>query len=127
MYQITAFRDGLPVYDKPLVVEHKEKVFDVDMPKVLIAKMDYGPPKYKAFSGICWKYSEVLAGVVSFGSLYQRKRVSNLSYKAAGTSIHNPLKPLSKPLDVNPFPDFDLSKSMKRKIAGKTIIPVQTS
>lgn len=53
--------------------------------------------------------------------------VSNLSYKVDGTAIHNPLKPLSKSLDANPFPDFKLSRSIKRKIVGTTIIPVQTS
>jgi len=74
---------------------------------------------------------EAEEALVSFLETWQNGKhfseVSNLSYKAAGTSIHNPLKPLSKPLDANPFPDFDLSKSMKRKIAGKAIIPVQTS
>ena len=57
----------------------------------------------------------------------QFSEVPNLSYKAEGTSIHNPLKPLSKPLDANPFPDFELSQSIQKKIAGTTIIPVQTS
>jgi radical SAM superfamily enzyme YgiQ (UPF0313 family) len=37
------------------------------------------------------------------------------------------VKPLTRPLDANPFPDFNLSQFMKRKIAGKTIIPIQTS
>lgn len=63
MYQIKAYRDGFPVNDNSLVVEHKDKTFDINLPKPLIAKTFYGPPKYKVFSGICWRYSEVLAGV----------------------------------------------------------------
>jgi radical SAM superfamily enzyme YgiQ (UPF0313 family) len=54
-------------------------------------------------------------------------QVPNLSYRVAGKSIHNPIKPLSKPLDENPFPDFSLSPSVNKKFMGTTIIPVQTS
>ncbi|MBN2030359.1 radical SAM protein [bacterium] len=53
--------------------------------------------------------------------------VPNLSYQVADQSIHNTLKPLSKPLDANPFPDFNLSQFMRKKIGGKITIPVQTS
>ena len=53
--------------------------------------------------------------------------VSNLSYQTAGKTFHNPVKPLSRSLDENPFPDFSLSQYTKNKIAGKTTLPVQTS
>jgi radical SAM superfamily enzyme YgiQ (UPF0313 family) len=54
--------------------------------------------------------------------------VPNLSYKTGRRIVHNPTKPMSKSLDDNPYPDFSLARSsMTRKIAGKTIIPVQTS
>ena len=53
--------------------------------------------------------------------------VPNLSYRTAGKTLHNPMKPLSRSLDENPFPDFSLSNYIKSKIAGKTTIPVQTS
>jgi radical SAM superfamily enzyme YgiQ (UPF0313 family) len=53
--------------------------------------------------------------------------VPNLSYKIDGKAIHNPLKPLLRSLDANPFPDFRLSKHVGRKIAGRITIPVQTS
>jgi radical SAM superfamily enzyme YgiQ (UPF0313 family) len=57
----------------------------------------------------------------------QYAKVPNLSYKARGKFNHNPVMRLAKPLDANPFPDFTLSQSTGKKIAGKTIIPVQTS
>jgi len=53
--------------------------------------------------------------------------VSNLSYKNMGKNIHNPLKPLSRSLDENPFPDFSLSQYVGKKIGGTLTIPVQTS
>lgn len=52
--------------------------------------------------------------------------VPNLSRKVGGKAIHNPMKPPARRLDANPYPDFSLTRSMTRKIAGKTIIPVQT-
>lgn len=53
--------------------------------------------------------------------------VPNLSYKIDGKIIHNPLKPLQRSLDENPFPDFSLSKYVRKKIGGMTTIPFQTS
>jgi radical SAM superfamily enzyme YgiQ (UPF0313 family) len=53
--------------------------------------------------------------------------VSNLSYRIKGDTIHNSVKPLTRPLDANPFPDFSMSQHVRKKIAGLTTIPVQTS
>jgi radical SAM superfamily enzyme YgiQ (UPF0313 family) len=53
--------------------------------------------------------------------------VPNLSYQIAGKTSHNPVKPLLRSLDANPFPDFSLSQYVGRKIAGRITIPVQTS
>ena len=53
--------------------------------------------------------------------------VPNLSYRTDGKTFHNPVKPLSRSLDENPFPDFNLSQYVKNKITGKTTLPVQTS
>ncbi|MBN2089771.1 radical SAM protein [candidate division KSB1 bacterium] len=53
--------------------------------------------------------------------------VPNLSYLNNGKTIHNPVKPLLRSLDENPFPDFSLSRYVRKKIGGKTTIPVQTS
>jgi radical SAM superfamily enzyme YgiQ (UPF0313 family) len=53
--------------------------------------------------------------------------VPNLSYRTGQRIVHNPSRPLTKTLDANPYPDFSLARSMTKKIAGKTIIPVQTS
>ncbi|MBN1996843.1 B12-binding domain-containing radical SAM protein [candidate division KSB1 bacterium] len=54
-------------------------------------------------------------------------QVPNLSYQTDGKTLHNPMKPLSRSLDENPFPDFSLSQYVRNKIIGKTTIPVQTS
>ncbi len=51
----------------------------------------------------------------------------NLSYQIRGKTFHNPVKPLIRNLDTNPFPDFSLSKYIGRKIGGRITIPVQTS
>jgi radical SAM superfamily enzyme YgiQ (UPF0313 family) len=53
--------------------------------------------------------------------------VPNLSYQTDGKTIHNPVKPLLRSLDENPFPDFSLSQYVRKNIAGTTTIPVQTS
>jgi radical SAM superfamily enzyme YgiQ (UPF0313 family) len=53
--------------------------------------------------------------------------VPNLSYQSNGKPVHNPLQPLARSLDVNPFPDFSLSKYARKKLAGMIAIPVQTS
>jgi radical SAM superfamily enzyme YgiQ (UPF0313 family) len=53
--------------------------------------------------------------------------VPNLSHKTGQRIVHNPARPLTKPLDANPYPDFTLARSITPKVAGKTIIPVQTS
>jgi radical SAM superfamily enzyme YgiQ (UPF0313 family) len=54
-------------------------------------------------------------------------QVPNLSYHSDAKTIHNPVKPLLRSLDANPFPDFSLSQYVGRKIAGRITIPVQTS
>jgi len=54
-------------------------------------------------------------------------RVPNLSYKSNNTNIHNPQTALTKDLDTLPFPDFSLLQGKLKKIAGKRIIPMQTS
>jgi len=67
------------------------------------------------------RFLEVWETGKDFGS------VPNLSYLVGGKAVHNPVRPLARSLDVNPYPDFGLAKSMMRKIAGKRIVPVQTS
>ena len=54
-------------------------------------------------------------------------KVPNLSYKVQNKFIHNPLKPLLRSLDENPFPDFGLSKYARKKMGGMTTLPFQTS
>jgi radical SAM superfamily enzyme YgiQ (UPF0313 family) len=54
-------------------------------------------------------------------------KVPNLSYHSDGKIIHNPVKPLVRSLNANPFPDFTLSQYVRKKIAGMITIPVQTS
>ena len=63
----------------------------------------------------------------SWGNGDDFTNVPNLSYQSADKSIHNPMKPLSRSLDDNPFPDFSLSDYIKNRTAGKTTLPVQTS
>lgn len=53
--------------------------------------------------------------------------VPNLSYHSKGKTIHNPVEPLARSLDANPFPDFSLSKYVRKKMGGMIAIPVQTS
>jgi len=54
-------------------------------------------------------------------------RVPNLSYKSNNTNIHNPQTAHTKQLDTLPFPDFSLLQGKLKKMAGKRIIPMQTS
>ncbi len=53
--------------------------------------------------------------------------VPSLSYKSNNSNIHNPQIAFTKDLDTLPFPDFSLLQGKVKKIAGKRIIPVQTS
>jgi radical SAM superfamily enzyme YgiQ (UPF0313 family) len=53
--------------------------------------------------------------------------VPNFTYRAGQRIVHNPDKPTTRPLDDNPFPDFSLAPQQVRKIAGKRIVPIQTS
>lgn len=53
--------------------------------------------------------------------------VPGLSRRVDGANVHQPLRPRTRPLDEIPFPDFSLMKAKPRRIAGKMIVPVQTS
>lgn len=53
--------------------------------------------------------------------------VPNLSFKLNGSVIHNPMQPFVEELDELPFPDFSLFKGKPQTVAGRTIVPVQTS
>jgi radical SAM superfamily enzyme YgiQ (UPF0313 family) len=53
--------------------------------------------------------------------------VPGLSRCVDGRNVHQPLRPHAQTLDDIPFPDFSLMKAKPRRIAGKTIVPVQTS
>lgn len=53
--------------------------------------------------------------------------VPGLSRRVDGRNVHQPLQPRTRPLDAFPFPDFSLMKAKPRRIAGKIIVPVQTS
>ncbi|RPI01429.1 MAG: radical SAM protein [Calditrichaeota bacterium] len=74
---------------------------------------------------------EAEEAIISFIEIWENGKdfsaVPNLSYQTGGKIIHNPLKPLSRSLDDNPFPDFSLSQYAKKKLTGKMTIPVQTS
>lgn len=75
--------------------------------------------------------AEAEEALVQFLAVWENGRrfsdVPNLSFKVGAKTVHNPIQPLSRPLDANPYPDFRLTQSIARKIGGKTIIPVQTS
>ena len=74
---------------------------------------------------------EAEEALVSFLEMWENGKdfseVHNLSFQNNGKNIHNPVKPLSRSLDENPFPDFTLSHYVRKKIAGTMTIPVQTS
>ena len=53
--------------------------------------------------------------------------VPNLSYISNNGNVHNPQTAYTCDLDTLPFPDFSLLQGKIKKIAGKRIIPVQTS
>ncbi len=53
--------------------------------------------------------------------------VPNLSYIRDGLIRHNPIQPVISELDRIPYPDLTLCKGKSKRIAGKRIIPVQTS
>ena len=54
-------------------------------------------------------------------------RVPNLSYRTDSGICHNPVEPFFKDLDRVPYPDFSLARQTFPYIAGRRIIPVQTS
>jgi radical SAM superfamily enzyme YgiQ (UPF0313 family) len=74
---------------------------------------------------------EAEEAIISFIDTWENgnnfSKVPNLSFPSDGKILHNPVKPLQRSLDMNPFPDFSLSKFIRKKIAGKITIPVQTS
>ena len=53
--------------------------------------------------------------------------VPNLSYKTEDVTINNPIRPYLENLDTIPFPDASLLEKSSRSVAGKRVIPVQTS
>jgi len=53
--------------------------------------------------------------------------VPNLSWIQDGQVIHNPQACHLKDLDSLPFPDFSLTLAKPKRIAGRRIIPIQTS
>ncbi len=74
---------------------------------------------------------EAEEALISFLDIWENGRnfstVPNLSYSVGGKTFHNPIKPLLRSLDTNPYPDFNMSQYVKIKIDGRTTIPVQTS
>ena len=74
---------------------------------------------------------EAEEALISFIEIWENGKnfseVPNLSYKIDGKIFHNPLKPLDRMLDANPFPDFSLSKYVRKKMGGMTTLPFQTS
>ncbi len=61
-YQIICWRNSYAVVDENLVVEHKDKEFEIDLPKALLARTSYGPKEFPSFHGIFWKDADVFAG-----------------------------------------------------------------
>lgn len=53
--------------------------------------------------------------------------VPNLSWKQGDVIHHNPQECHLKDLDSLPFPDFSLTQAKAKNIAGRRIIPIQTS
>ena len=54
-------------------------------------------------------------------------RVPNLSWKRNSVPVHNDVKSAVQDLDTIPVPDFELSSHVFKKVAGRRIIPIQTS
>lgn len=61
-YQIICQRNSYAVVDEKLVVEHKDKEFEIYLPKALLARTSYGPKEFPSFHGIFWKDANVFAG-----------------------------------------------------------------
>jgi hypothetical protein len=65
-YQITAYRQSYPVVQETLVMEHKEKQFEMALPKYLVARRRFAPPGFPSFTGIYWLSPEILAGTAAW-------------------------------------------------------------
>ncbi len=61
-YLVHCIRNGYPVVEKNMVMEHKEKAFDLQAPLPLVARQNFGPPEQPSFRGLCTKEAGVLAG-----------------------------------------------------------------
>ena len=55
------------------------------------------------------------------------ENVPNLSYFKEGEIVHNPMDNRRTDLEQIPFPDFSLLQSKIPRIAGRRVIPIQTS
>lgn len=68
-YQITVKRGKYEVKTEIAIVEHSDKYFDIKLPKVLLAHLEYkaegyrGTREFPRFNGICWKAQSTLAGI----------------------------------------------------------------
>ena len=61
-YLITGYRQGYPVLEETLVMQHEDKQFELALPKYLIARRRFDSKDFPRFTGICWLAPEVMAG-----------------------------------------------------------------
>lgn len=69
-YIIKGYRDRFPVIDEKIVIEHKNKQFDVSLPKYLLSRQSFWAPLIPYFYGICWKTPSTMAGTSFWKRFY---------------------------------------------------------
>jgi len=62
-YDITIKRNLIDVLTKPIVVEHSDKIVNLELPKALIAYKKHEPYPSITFTGFCWIANQTLAAV----------------------------------------------------------------
>ncbi|MBN1997601.1 carboxypeptidase regulatory-like domain-containing protein [candidate division KSB1 bacterium] len=85
-YLVQCIRNGYPVIEENMVMEHQEKIFDFSTPMPLVARQNYGPPEHPSFRGLCTKEAGVLAG----GWKYDMVWIGNFAegFELYGRDVH---------------------------------------
>ncbi len=65
-YLLTGYRQGYPVAEETLVMQHEDKQFELALPKYLVARRAFSLPDYPRFTGIWWTSPERMAGVAAW-------------------------------------------------------------
>jgi hypothetical protein len=68
---LSAIRDGCTVLSKNLMIEYRDRTYDIELPKVLISEGIYDNLPEGHVTGICWKNASTLAIIDYWKTFYE--------------------------------------------------------